>query len=96
MAEQSGRPATYVVGDEYRIALEANIRAFESQSVSWAENLAGQFALFHDAKLIHVFASFDDAARTAIKEFGRECYLIREIGLSVTEAETAHHITSVW
>jgi len=44
-----------------------------------AEHL-GEWALVHDQKLEGVFASFDLAARDAVKRFGRGPYLIRQIG----------------
>ncbi len=80
--------------DAYRRALDLNIRAFEAQPVEWKEKLRGQFVLFHQGKFVDAFTSFDNAARTAIEQFGRDCYLIREVGVSFSEAQTVHHISS--
>jgi hypothetical protein len=81
-------------GEGYRLALEANIRAFDAQPLEWKERWHGQFAIFHNGEFAGSFATFDSAARAAIKQFGRECYLIREVGISFSEAPTAIHITS--
>jgi hypothetical protein len=91
-SEQSLRTAK--TDDAYRRALDLNIRAFEAQPVEWKEKLRGQFVLFHQGKFVDAFASFDNAARTAIKQFGRDCCLIREVGASFSEAQTVHHMSS--
>jgi hypothetical protein len=78
----------------YEEALKANIRAFESQPDEWKAKLHGKFAVFHDGGFVGAFETFDLAARMAIKQFQRDCYLIREVGASFTEAQTAFHISS--
>jgi hypothetical protein len=42
----------------------------------------GEWALVHDRKLFGTFASFQQAAASALKNFGRGPYLIRRIGAS--------------
>ena len=55
----------------------------------------GRFAVFHDGGFVEAWETFDLAARMAIKQFQRDCYLIREVGASFTEAQTAFHKLSV-
>ncbi len=40
----------------------------------------GEWILVFGEKLIGVFSSFDEAARVAVRDFGRGPYLIRQVG----------------
>jgi hypothetical protein len=62
--------------------LQRDIEAYELQRAHLEATAMGKWVLFHDAKLIEVTESFEDAARKAVAQFSDGPYLIRQIGAS--------------
>jgi hypothetical protein len=60
--------------------LREEIAAYEMMRADLESAHLGKWALVHDRKLIGVFDAFERAAETAVREFGRGPYLIRQIG----------------
>ncbi len=60
--------------------LKQEIAAYEAMQADLESASLGKWALVHDSKLEGVFDSFELAAGTAVKKFGRGPYLIRQIG----------------
>jgi hypothetical protein len=61
-------------------AIDQDIAAYDAQSNTLEAEHMGKWVLFHDAKLINIFDSFETAAEAAVRAFGRGPYLIRQIG----------------
>jgi predicted LPLAT superfamily acyltransferase len=55
------------------VAYEAMQQDLETHSVS-------KWVLIHDRKLVAIFDSFESAAESAVAQFGRGPYLIRQVG----------------
>lgn len=60
--------------------LEQNIEAYEAMREALEEQYLHKFVVFHNAEFISSFDSFHNAAREAIRRFGRGPYLIRQVG----------------
>ena len=62
------------------IELDREIAAYETMRANLENRHMGEWVLVFSEKLIGVFPSFDEAAQTAVREFGRGPYLIRQVG----------------
>lgn len=60
--------------------LRDEISAYEAMRADLEASALGKWALVHDQKLVRTFNDFENAAREAVKKFGRGPYLIRQIG----------------
>lgn len=60
------------------------IKAFEAMQADLEAKHMGEWVLLHDGKLIEIFQSFDSAADTAVRKFGRGPFLIRQVGAPPT------------
>ena len=60
--------------------LERNIEAYEAMRETLEQHHLRKFVVFHDAGFIGSFDSFHNAAREAVRRFGRGPYLIRQVG----------------
>lgn len=64
------------------LELSEEIAAYERMRGDLEAKQMGRWALVYDRKLVETFESFDLAASTAVRKFGRGPYLIRQIGAS--------------
>jgi hypothetical protein len=62
--------------------LKAEILAYEARRADLEAAHFGKFTLFHGGELIGTYETFDQAARDAVRRFGRGPYLIRQVGSS--------------
>lgn len=62
------------------IDIRSDIAAYEKLRPSLELEHIGKWVLIYDGKLVALYGSFDDAAKTAVSRFGRGPYLIRQIG----------------
>lgn len=62
--------------------LEIDIEAYESQKADLEATSMGKWVLFHDAKLICIVETFEEAAQRAVHDFEEGPYLIRQVGSS--------------
>ena len=60
--------------------LDDNIQAFLDMSDELNKHHAGKFILIYESKFIASYDTFDNAAKEAVKRFGRGPYLIRQVG----------------
>ena len=60
------------------------IKAFEAMQADLETHHMGKWVLLYDGKLIEVFQSFDLAADSAVRKFGRGPFLIRQVGAPPT------------
>ena len=60
--------------------LDDNIKTFINMSDQLNQHHAGKFVLIYNSNFIASYDNFDNAAREAIKQFGRGPYLIRQVG----------------
>lgn len=60
--------------------LREDIAAYEAMRGDLEIKHLGKWALIHDKQLIETFATFEKAAREAVRRFGRGPYLIRQVG----------------
>ena len=60
--------------------LDYNIRTFDNMSDELNQHHAGKFVLVYDGNFIASYDNFDNAAKEAVKRFGRGPYLIRQVG----------------
>lgn len=60
--------------------LDKDLAAFETKRADLEAHGNLKWAVFHDAKLIGLYDSFDVAAAEAVSRFGRGPYLIRQVG----------------
>ncbi len=60
--------------------LKENIAAYEAMQNDLELDYFGKWVIFHDEKLFGVYETSHDAAEVAIKRFGRNPCLIREVG----------------
>jgi hypothetical protein len=60
--------------------LDKDIAAYSTMQQELEEKQMGKWVLFHQAKFVSVYDSFDAAATDAVARFGRGPYLIRQVG----------------
>ena len=60
--------------------LEQNIEAYEAMRETLEQHHMHKFVVFHDAKFVDSFDNFHNAAREAVRRFGQDPYLIRQVG----------------
>ena len=60
--------------------LRDDIAAYGAMRLDLESSSLGKWVVFHNKELIATFDSFDEAAREAVRRFGRGPYLIRQIG----------------
>ena len=60
--------------------LDREIAAFEDMRARLEARHRGEWAVFHQCKLIGTFPTLDDAADDALDKFGDDVFLIRQIG----------------
>lgn len=60
--------------------LKANIDAFEAQREDLDKHYKGKHVLFHGGEFVAAFDTFHNAAEDAVRRFGTETYLIRQVG----------------
>ena len=60
--------------------IDKNIEAYNKVRKELESEYLGAWVVFHDCKQIGIYATFEDAANDAVTKFGRDSYLIREIG----------------
>ena len=60
--------------------IQTEIAAFQRMQVGLEADHLGKWVLIHDAALIDVYASFEEAASVALQRFGRGPYLVRQVG----------------
>jgi len=60
--------------------LDHEITAYESMRADLENHHMGEWVLVHGGALVNTFPSFDEAAATAVRQFGRGPYLIRQVG----------------
>lgn len=60
--------------------LEADIAAYEAQKAELETKYSGKWVVFYQAKFVGSFPDFNAAAKTAVEQFGRGPYLIRQVG----------------
>jgi hypothetical protein len=60
--------------------IDAEIAAFEKMRETLEAHHTGEWVLIHDGKLIGTYTSFESAATDAVSKFGRDAYLIRQVG----------------
>jgi hypothetical protein len=61
-------------------SLDEDIAFYETLRADLEGHQLGKWALIHDRKVEGMFASFEDAAASAVERFGRGPYLIRQVG----------------
>lgn len=62
--------------------IDKNIEAFEKMRNELEKEHLGKWVLFHDAKLIGLYDTFEAAGEVAGQKFGADPCLIREVGVS--------------
>ena len=62
------------------MSLKNEIAAYEEMRADVEAEHLGKWALVHNEKLTGTFESLEQAAETAVEQFGRGPYLIRKIG----------------
>lgn len=60
--------------------LKDDIATFDAMRNELETEHLGRWVLIKDKKFVGSFDSFDEAAREAVRRFGRGPYLIREVG----------------
>ena len=63
-----------------RATLDQNITAFEQLQDRLSGDETGKWAVVCDRELAGLFDSFDEAADSAVCQFGKGPYLIRKVG----------------
>ncbi|MCY3989259.1 MAG: hypothetical protein OXF94_11825 [Gammaproteobacteria bacterium] len=61
-------------------SLTKELEAYERMRSSLETEHLGEWVVVHDETVVGYFDSFDDAAKEAVKLFGRGPYLIRQVG----------------
>jgi len=61
--------------------LTAEIEAFESQYDELAKTYPNKFVIFKDGKFVGAWDTLQKAAEEAYRLFGRDAYLIRQVGV---------------
>ena len=64
--------------------LDDNIKAFNNMSEELNQHHAGKFVIIHEGNFVASYDSFNNAAKDAVKKFGKGPYLIRRVG-AITE-----------
>ena len=59
--------------------LKANIEAFEAQREDLEKHYKGKHVLFHGGKFVNAFDTFHNAAEDAVRRFGTDTFLIRQV-----------------
>ena len=62
--------------------LESELQTYEKLKDELVRHHNGKWVLIHDHQFVDTFDTFDNAAREAVKRFGRGPYLIRQVGRS--------------
>ena len=77
--------------------LKGEIDAFERMRVKLEAEHNGQWVLFHHQKLVSVHDSFQVAADTGVRQFGRGPFLIRQVGAPPPKlpASVMYHLPDV-
>ena len=60
--------------------LKREIAAYEKMQPDLEVEHLGKWVVIHDEVLLAVYASFEEAAEDAVRNFGRGPYLIRRVG----------------
>ncbi len=60
--------------------LQQELDTYESMKEDLLKHYLGKYVLIHDDQFIGSFDSFDNAAKEAVKQFGKGPYLIRQVG----------------
>jgi len=60
--------------------VQAEIAAYEKMRQELEAKHTGQWVLVHHLQLVGVYSAFETAAEEAVKRFGRDTYLIRQVG----------------
>ena len=60
--------------------LKVNIDAFEAQREVLEKYYMGKHALFHEGDFAGAFDTFHNAAKDAVRRFGNDTFLIRQVG----------------
>jgi hypothetical protein len=60
--------------------IDKELAAYEGMREELEIRHMGKWVLIHDLTLVSMFDSFEEAAETAVRDFGRGPYLIRQIG----------------
>lgn len=60
--------------------LDADIAAYDAQKAELEAKYLGKWVVFHQGKFIGSYPDFNSAAKTAVEQFGRGPYLIRQVG----------------
>ena len=69
---------------------ERNLEAYEAMRETLEAQHLDKFVVFHDAALVDVFDSLDEAAHEAVYRFRQGPYLIRQVGATRRRAMQAH------
>ena len=59
--------------------LKTEMAAYDAMKDTLFKHHAGKFVVFRGEELLGAYDNFDNAARAAIKAFGRKTFLIREV-----------------
>lgn len=60
--------------------IDQELAAYETLRQELENSHMGKWVLLHNLKLVGVFDSFESAAESAVSQFGRGPYLIRQVG----------------
>jgi hypothetical protein len=60
--------------------IESEIKAFEAMKEELLTHHDGKFVVIKDGQLVGAYDTFSNAAKSAVKAFGRGPYLIRQVG----------------
>ena len=61
--------------------LSEEIAAYETMRDTLEVDFLGKWVVIHDSSLIGAYEIFEEAAKEAVKQFGRGPYLIRQVGV---------------
>ena len=77
--------------------LESELAALENNRQHLEREHPGKFVLIHGDEVVGTYDDFGKAADEGLRRFGREPFLIRQIGAEQVEIPTAvvHGLTSV-
>lgn len=64
--------------------ISVDVKAFEAMQAELESNHMGKWVVVREGQLIGAFDSFESAAADAIERFGRDPFLIREVGSAPT------------
>lgn len=62
------------------LSLKDEMNAYEQMRDTLEIDHLGKWVIFHGGKLIGTYDDFQDAAETAVENFGRGPYLIKRVG----------------